>query len=72
MIFHIVAQVNKAQSWTALFRAFSSHRQPSAIFSKVFPAEQASASLQAIKVCQLGQDVCSAGNTFEKIAEGCR
>ena len=27
-----------AQSWTALFRAFSSHRQPSAIFSKVFPA----------------------------------
>ena len=24
------------------------------------------------KVCQLGQDVCSAGNTFEKIAEGCR
>ena len=32
----------KAQSWTALFRAFSSHRQPSAIFSKVFPAEQTS------------------------------
>ena len=31
-----------AQSWTALFRAFSSHRQPSAIFSKVFPAEQTS------------------------------
>ena len=30
------------QSWTALFRAFSSHRQPSAIFSKVFPAEQTS------------------------------
>ena len=28
--------------------------------------------LQAHKVCQLGQDVCSAGNTFEKIAEGCR
>ena len=25
---------------TELFRAFSSHRQPSAIFSKVFPAEQ--------------------------------
>ena len=38
MIFHIVAQVKYAQSWTALFRAFSSHRQPSAIFSKVFPA----------------------------------
>ena len=33
-------QVKYAQSWTALFRAFSSHRQPSAIFSKVFPAEQ--------------------------------
>ena len=32
----------KVQSWTALFRAFSSHRQPSAIFSKVFPAEQTS------------------------------
>ena len=167
---------NAVQSWTALFRAFSSHRQPSAIFSKVFPAEQTSwpnwqtlmacteadalvgnkrffhlwyfrnkwksrwilevrtaidypyykdsplrdhgnqnctilmsfmvdswealstskiqrlfhlflkyhkwknrlfptkpsASVQAIKVCQLGQDVCSAGNTFEKIAEGCR
>ena len=31
-----------SQSWTALFRAFSSHRQPSAIFSKVFPAEQTS------------------------------
>ena len=31
-----------AQSWTALFRAFSSHRQPSDIFSKVFPAEQTS------------------------------
>ena len=42
MIFHIVAQVKYAQSWTALFRAFSSHRQPSAIFSKVFPAEQTS------------------------------
>ena len=41
MIFHIVAQVKYAQSWTALFRAFSSHRQPSAFFfSKVFPAEQ--------------------------------
>ena len=34
--------VKYAQSWTALFRAFSSHRQPSAIFSKVFPAEQTS------------------------------
>ena len=42
MIFHIVAQVKYAQSWTALFRAFSSHRQPSAIFLKVFPAEQTS------------------------------
>ena len=31
MIFHIVAQVKYAQSWTALFRAFSSHRQPSAL-----------------------------------------
>ena len=40
MIFHIAAQVKYAQSWTALFRAFSSHRQPSDIFSKVFPAEQ--------------------------------
>ena len=37
----------------------------------LFPTK-ASASLQANKVCQLGQDVCSAGNTFEKIAEGCR
>ena len=32
----------QAQSWTALFRAFSSHRQPSAIFSKAYPAEQTS------------------------------
>ena len=32
------AKIGCAQSWTALFRAFSSHRQPSAIFSKVFPA----------------------------------
>ena len=35
-----------AQSWTALFRAFSSHRQPSAIFSKVFPAEDVADYLQ--------------------------
>ena len=42
MIFHIVAQVKYAQSWTVLFRVFSSHRQPSAIFSKVFPAEETS------------------------------
>ena len=34
--------MKNTQSWTALFRAFSSHRQPSAIFSKVFPAEQTS------------------------------
>ena len=34
--------MSQVQSWTALFRAFSSHRQPSAIFSKVFPAEQTS------------------------------
>ena len=42
MIFHIVAQVKYAQSWTALFRAFSSHWQPSAILKEVFPAEQTS------------------------------
>ena len=30
----------------------------------------ASASVQAHKVCQLGQDVCSAGNTFEKNSWG--
>ena len=43
-IFSLQRQLNKlyAQSWTALFRAFSSHRQPSAIFSKVFPAAQTS------------------------------
>ena len=35
-------EISSAQSWTALFRAFSSLRQPSAIFSKVFPAEQTS------------------------------
>ena len=34
----MLIQRNYAQSWTALFRAFSSHRQPSAIFSKVFPS----------------------------------
>ena len=28
-----------AQSWTALFRAFSSHRQPSASLTKLFPSE---------------------------------
>ena len=27
-----------AQSWTALFRAFSSHRQPSASLTKLFPS----------------------------------
>ena len=117
-----------AQSWTALFRAFSSHRQPSAIFFKGIPswtnilaqlanlmglhrgrclvgnkrfftcgtletseksldpcskhshrlsllqglpsAWLPSASVQAHKVCQLGQDVCSAGNTFEKDSWG--
>ena len=26
------------QSWTALFRAFSSHRQPSASLTKLFPS----------------------------------
>ena len=39
--------------------------------NRLFPTK-ASASVQVNKVCQLGQDVCSAGNTFEKIAEGCR
>ena len=29
--------VFNAQSWTALFRAFSSHRQPSASLTKLFP-----------------------------------
>ena len=29
---------NFAQSWTALFRAFSSHRQPSASLTKLFPS----------------------------------
>ena len=42
-----------AQSWTALFRAFSSHRQPSAIFSKVFPAEQTSwPNWQTLMACR--------------------
>ena len=27
-----------AQSWTALFRAFISHRQPSASLTKLFPS----------------------------------
>ena len=27
-----------AQSWIALFRAFSSHRQPSASLTKLFPS----------------------------------
>ena len=49
MIFHIVTQVKYAQSWTALFRAFSSHRQPSAI--KVFPAEQTSWPWQTLWTC---------------------
>ena len=39
--------------------------------NRLFPTK-ASASVQANKFGQLGQDVCSAGNTFEKIAEGCR
>ena len=39
--------------------------------NRLFPTKP-SASVQANKVCQLGQDVCSGGNTFEKIAEGCR
>ena len=43
----------EAQSWTALFRAFSSHRQPSAIFSKVFPAEQTSwPNWQTLMACR--------------------
>ena len=33
--------------------------------NRLFPTK-ASASVQALKGCQLGQDVCSAGNTFEK------
>ena len=37
----------------ALFRAFSSHRQPSAIFSKVFPAEQTSwPNWQTLMACR--------------------
>ena len=41
------------QSWTALFRAFSSHRQPSAIFSKVLPVEQTSwPNWQTLMACR--------------------
>ena len=32
------ARVKDGQSWTALFRAFSSHRQPSASLTKLFPS----------------------------------
>ena len=31
-------KASSAQSWTALFRAFSSHRQPSASLTKLFPS----------------------------------
>ena len=35
----VQSSLNKhAQSWTALFRAFSSHRQPSASLTKLFPS----------------------------------
>ena len=39
-LFNVVRQAMeaKAQSWTALFRAFSSHRQPSASLTKLFPS----------------------------------
>ena len=34
----ITNTLQTAQSWTALFRAFSSHRQPSASLTKLFPS----------------------------------
>ena len=37
-IFHKITQFYNAQSWTALFRAFSSHRQPSSSLTKLFPS----------------------------------
>ena len=53
MLFYNKVKNYKAQSWTALFRAFSSHRQPSAIFSKVFPAEQTSwPNWQTLMACR--------------------
>ena len=49
---------NFAQSWTALFRAFSSHRQPSASLIKVIP--------------QLDKTLGRTGQTFRAstVAEG--
>ena len=54
----------EAQSWTALFRAFSSHRQPSASLTKLFPSwtrrkslwfprsrPRRTSNLSAIQVC---------------------
>ena len=57
-----VSHCSSSQVCTELDSAVSSVPQ---VKNRLFPTK-ASASVQALKVCQLGQDVCSAGNTFEK------
>ena len=48
---------NYAQSWTALFRAFSSHRQPSASLTKLFPSwTRLLAELDKVEVVMISQE----------------
>ena len=48
-----ISHCSSSQLSTELFRAFSSHRQPSAIFSKVFPPEQTSwPNWQTLMACR--------------------
>ena len=48
---------NYAPSWTALFRAFSSHRQPSASLTKLFPSwTRLLAELDKVEVVMISQE----------------
>ena len=71
-----------AQSWTVLFRAFSSHRQPSASLTKLFPswtrllAELDKPRLENAFTNQglssSAKSLVQLGNNFVREAEGCR
>ena len=57
-----------AQSWTALFRGFSSHRQPSASLTKLFPSFFFCGFLEMCGVCGMVVGVVlRAVDTFSSI-----
>ena len=60
----------RVQSWTALFRAFSSHRQPSAISALSYPVEVDMASQESttkdVKMLQYGTGTVRWYGTLQK------